>query len=263
MSATAQTIELASEKLTAKQEAFARYYVEYQNASTAYRMAYNCGYTMQPQSVWVEASRLMDNPKVALRVVELQALAAASTIIKARDVLQAHVDVAGADANDIVRYRALCCRHCYGVGHAYQWQEMEWTFAAADALDMGVSADGKPLMKAPSDRGGFGFDPQREPNPTCPHCRGAGVHAVYVTDTDKLPPKTRRLYRGIKIGSNGQLEVLMEDRADARKEVSKMLGAYQTDGKVGELGLPPPTDTTLDAGVDPADGYMAMVTRSR
>lgn len=258
MNATAQTIELASEKLTAKQEAFARYYVEYQNASTAYRMAYNVGWNTSPQVVWNDASRVIANPHVAVRIVEMQALAAASTIIKARDVLQAHVDVAGADANDIIRYRALCCRHCWGNGHAYQWQEMEWAFAAADAEEQSI---GDIRVKAPSDRGGFGFDPQREPNPTCPHCRGSGVHAVYVTDTDKLPPKTRRLYRGIKIGAQGQLEVLMEDRADARKEVSKMLGAYQTDGKVGELGLPPAADTPLDANADPADGYMAMVTR--
>lgn len=259
----AQTVELKSETLTAKQEAFARYYVEYQNASTAYRMAYAVSWSTQPTTVWNDASRTLAHPGVAARVQELQAAAAATTVIKARDVLQAQLDVAGADANDIIRYRALCCRHCYGVGHAYQWQEMEWTFAAADALDMGVSADGKPLMKPPSDRGGFGFDPVREPNPTCPHCRGAGVHAVYVTDTDKLPPKTRRLYRGIKIGSNGQLEVLMEDRADARKEVSKMLGAYQTDGKVGELGLPPPEATPSDIGADPAQGYMDMVKRTR
>lgn len=260
--AVSQTVELKADSLTAKQEAFARAYVEYRNASTAYRLAYDVGRSTQPQSVWVSASREMDNPKVALRIVELEALAAATTIVKARDVLQAQLDVAGADANDIVRYRALCCRHCWGVGHAYQWQEMEWTFAAADALDMGVNAEGKPLMKAPSDRGGFGFDPVREPNPTCPQCRGAGVHAVYVTDTDKLPPKTRRLYRGIKIGSSGQLEVLMEDRADARKEVSKMLGAYQTDGKVGELGLPPPADVPIDTATDPADGYMQMVQRN-
>jgi phage terminase small subunit len=253
-----QSVELASELLTAKQEAFARYYCEYQNASTAYRMAYNVAWNIQPTTVWEEASRALAHPLVAARIEELLAAAAATTIIKARDVLQAQLDVAGADANDIIRYRALCCRHCYGEGYAYQWQELEWTFAAADAED---NSTPDMRVKAPSCRGGFGFDPQREPNPTCPQCRGAGVHAVYVTDTDKLPPKTRRLYRGIKIGSNGQLEVLMEDRADARKEVAKLLGAYQTEGKVGELGLPPPVDAPLDASTDPTQGYMDMVQR--
>ena len=107
---------------------------------------------------------------------------------------------------------------------------------------------------------GFGFDPQREPNMECPHCRGAGVLTIYYCDTDKLPPKTRRLYRGIKIGSNG-VEIMMEDRADARKEVAKLLGAYQTEGKVGELGLPPPADVPVDATADPTQGYMDMVQR--
>ena len=55
--AVQQTVELKADLLTAKQEAFARYYVEYQNASTAYRLAYNVGYGTQPQVVWNERQR--------------------------------------------------------------------------------------------------------------------------------------------------------------------------------------------------------------
>lgn len=263
MNAAVQTVELAGESLTTKQEAFARAFVEYRNASTAYRLAYNVGHNTQPSTVWEESARTLAVPVVAARVRELEALAAASTIVKARDILQAQVDIAEADANDVIRVRTLCCRHCYGVGYAYQWQELEWVHAAADALDMGVTADGKPLMKAPSDRGGFGFDPQREPNPTCPQCRGAGVRVVYVTDSEKLTGKARRLYKGVKLGAKGDLEVLMANSEDARKEVAKLLGAYQTDGKVGELGLPPPEVTPTDIGADPAQGYMDMVKRTR
>jgi len=261
--AVPQTIELKADLLTAKQEAFARAYVEYRNASTAYRMAYNVGRLTQPQSVWVSASREMDNPKVALRILELEALAAASTVIKARDVLQTQLDISNADANDLIRVASRNCRHCWGVGHAYQWQDAEYAYAVQDALDAGVSADSKPLMKAPSDRGGFDFDPQREPNPACPTCYGAGVRIVFVTDSDKLTGKARKLYKGVKLGAKGDLEVLMANSEDARKEVAKLLGAYQTDGKVGELGLPPPVDAPMDTNADPADGYMAMVKRTR
>lgn len=260
MSAAVQTVELASERLTAKQEAFARFYCEYGNASSAYRMAYNVGWSTQPATVWEDASRTLAHPLVALRIQELLQAAAATTIVKARDVLQSQLDVAGADANDIIRYRALCCRHCWGIGFMYQWQDLEWAFACAQAED--ASTDDK-RVKAPVAYGGFDFDPQRGPNLECPQCRGAGVHAVYVTDTEKLSPRMRRYYKGIKIGSQGQLEVLLEDRADARKEVAKLLGAYQTDGKVGELGLPPPADVPLDASADGGQAYMDMVTRRR
>ena len=230
--------------------------MEYQqNASTAYRLAYNVGYGTQPQVVWNDASRVMENPHVAVRIVELQALAAASTIVKAREVLQDQVDIAKADANALIRVESKCCRHCWGVGHAYQWQDLEYAFKAAEAVDAGV--------KPPSDHGGFGFDPQREPNPACPadNCRGAGIRIVFVGDSAKLTGRERKMYKGIKLGSNGQLEVLMANSEDARKEVAKMLGAYQTEGKVGELGLPPPADVPVDTAADPTDGYMQMVQR--
>lgn len=63
------------EGLTLKQEAFARAYVETTSASAAYRKAYNAS-GMQDGSIYVEASKLLANPKVALRVAELQAAAA-------------------------------------------------------------------------------------------------------------------------------------------------------------------------------------------
>jgi phage terminase small subunit len=262
--AVSQTIELRADSLTAKQEAFARYYVECGNATTAYRQAYNVGWNTAATTTYADAWRTLENPLVKARVVELQAAAAASTLVKARDILQAQLDVANADPNEVIRVCSRNCRHCWGAGHAYQWQEIEWVHAAADALDMGVNpVDGKPFCKPPSDRGGFGFDPQREPNPACPKCYGAGVRIVFVTDSDKLTGKARKLYKGVKLSAKGDLEVLMANSEDARKEVAKLLGAYQTDGKVGELGLPPPVDVPLDALADPAESYMDMVQRKR
>lgn len=57
--------------LTPKQEAFARAYVETGNASEAYRSAYSAK-NMKPEAIFVEASRLLDNPKVALKVASLK-----------------------------------------------------------------------------------------------------------------------------------------------------------------------------------------------
>lgn len=66
--------------LTPKQEAFARTYVETGNASEAYRQAYNAE-NSSPETIKVEASRLLDNPNVALTIVALQAEARERTLV--------------------------------------------------------------------------------------------------------------------------------------------------------------------------------------
>lgn len=59
--------------LTVKQEAFATAYIENGgNASAAYRAAYNAE-NMQPQSIHVNACKLLSDAKVSLRVEELRA----------------------------------------------------------------------------------------------------------------------------------------------------------------------------------------------
>lgn len=57
--------------LTPKQEAFALAYVETGNASEAYRRAYNAE-KMKPATVNRTAKELLDNPKIAARIEELQ-----------------------------------------------------------------------------------------------------------------------------------------------------------------------------------------------
>jgi phage terminase small subunit len=57
--------------ITPKQEVFACAYVETNNASDAYRRAYNCE-KMQPQSIHVNACKLLKDTKVALRIEELR-----------------------------------------------------------------------------------------------------------------------------------------------------------------------------------------------
>lgn len=58
-------------KLTAKQEAFCLAYIETNNASEAYRRAYDSG-KMKPESVNESASRLLADVKITARVAELR-----------------------------------------------------------------------------------------------------------------------------------------------------------------------------------------------
>lgn len=66
-------------KLTPKQAAFARAYVETGNASEAYRRTYNVREKTKPESVWVKASELLANGKIKVRGAELQETATKRT----------------------------------------------------------------------------------------------------------------------------------------------------------------------------------------
>ena len=57
--------------LTIKQEKFCMVYVETGNASEAYRQAYNAG-NMKEASINVNASKLLTDAKIALRIKELK-----------------------------------------------------------------------------------------------------------------------------------------------------------------------------------------------
>jgi phage terminase small subunit len=74
--------------LTAKQEAFALAYVECGNASEAYRRSYNCKPDAKPEGITVNASKLLADANVALRVQALQSRAAASVVLTRAWVLE-------------------------------------------------------------------------------------------------------------------------------------------------------------------------------
>lgn len=57
--------------LTLKQEAFCQAYIETGNASEAYRKAYAAD-RMKPETIHVQANKLQNNPKITLRITELQ-----------------------------------------------------------------------------------------------------------------------------------------------------------------------------------------------
>lgn len=82
-------------KLTPKQEKFCTEFVQCGNAAEAYRRAYSAG-KMKPETVWSNASRLLDDSKVTARVEELREAAAR----EAQVTLEGHL-------NDLRRLRDL------------------------------------------------------------------------------------------------------------------------------------------------------------
>ncbi len=61
-----------ADELTAQQEAFCLAYLETGNAAESYRRAYNTEPNARDNWIYVEASQLLDKPKVALRLKTLQ-----------------------------------------------------------------------------------------------------------------------------------------------------------------------------------------------
>ncbi|EAB4883101.1 terminase small subunit [Salmonella enterica] len=121
-----------------------------------------------------------------------------------------------ADPNQLAQFRRVNCRYCWGENHLYQWRDIaEFDKAAAQA-----SRDGKPEPEY----GGLGFVDNAIPNPDCPKCCGEGTGQLYMADTTLLDGDARQLYAGAKLGKFG-VEILLEDKAAARRELIKLIMA--------------------------------------
>lgn len=121
-----------------------------------------------------------------------------------------------ADPNQLAQFRRVNCRYCWGENHLYQWRDIaEFDKAAAQA-----SRDGKPEPEY----GGLGFVDNAIPNLDCPKCCGEGMGQLYMADTALLDGDARQLYAGAKLGKFG-VEILLEDKAAARRELIKLITA--------------------------------------
>lgn len=74
-------------KLSVKQEKFCNSYLEFGNASDAYRNSYNC-LNMNPETINVKASQLLKKDKIRIRVEELQLELKKKTAITKERVLE-------------------------------------------------------------------------------------------------------------------------------------------------------------------------------
>jgi phage terminase small subunit len=207
-------------ELTPQQEKFARGCVELANQSAAYRQAYNCE-GANFRTIGTEASRTANLPHVAARIRELQEAAVAQTAIPSLAVrIRELRELEQADPNELIAMKWGACRHCYGINHGYQWaDEMEY----AQAVDLAI----KSKTAHPDMSGGFEFNPTKEPVADCPRCWGVGEQRPYIADTTKLSGGARRLYKGIKLKGNGDIEILMHDQMQARDMLNRIQGAYK------------------------------------
>jgi len=194
----------------------ARFVSEYlidMNRVAAYKRAGGKG---EGNTAYVAASRMYRNDKVSRAIRDALAARERRTQITQDAVLKMWWELATADATQITEHRRLCCRHCWGFGHQYQWRDaVEFEEAGAEAKEK--------KKAAPRDDGGYGFDATLDPNPECPRCNGMGVSRAFFHDTRDLHGAARRLFAGVKEGRFG-LEVQMRNQDEALKMVAQHLG---------------------------------------
>lgn len=200
-------------KLTPRQERFIEEYLVDLNAKQA---AIRAGYS--PNGAEVTASKLLTLAKVQAAVAEGRKALSARTEINQELVLKRWLQIATANPNDLIQFRRVCCRHCFGQGHEYQWvDEAEYERAIHNATIND--------LEPPEDTGGYGFDPTIRPHPKCPKCHGEGHGEVHANDTRDLTGGALALYAGVKQTKEG-FEIKMHDQAKALENIARHLGMF-------------------------------------
>jgi phage terminase small subunit len=227
------------DKLTPKQEMFVKEYLVDLNATQA---AIRAGYNKKTAKE-IGAENLT-KPNIKAEIDKAILKRSERTEIKADDVLRHWHDIATADPNELIHVRRICCRHCHGTDHQFQWRdEKEYQEAVQRAVDA-AKKDEEPRI--PSDAGGYGYHKLREPNPQCPYCWGEGHMEVHVADTRTLSPKAKLLYAGVKQTRDG-LEIKMRDQDKAMENVARHLGMFIDKKEVtGPNGGPIQTQNLTD-----------------
>lgn len=90
--------------LTPKQEAFCRQYMETSNGSESYRRAYAVSPDTKPGTIYTEASKLLANPKIAQRLLELKTSLQKRYEISAGRAAEELGKIAYANMDDYVEY---------------------------------------------------------------------------------------------------------------------------------------------------------------
>lgn len=229
-----------------------RFVEEYAKDRNGTQAAMRAGYTANPDSAGVIAARLLADIRVKRLLAEHIERVAAAATMEAADVVREWLDIATADPAKLMHVRRVNCRHCWGVGHMYQWKAREYAEACDAAANRKDPKRGAPApAPMPDCGGGFGFNRTAEPNPACPECDGEGFEDVFFADMESLSGRERKLIASVKRTKDG-LEVKLRDQDAALQNIAKHLGLLvekrELTGKDGRPLIPeaPPADLPSD-----------------
>ncbi|HTH99550.1 MAG TPA: terminase small subunit [Acidisoma sp.] len=211
--------------LTPRQQRFAERYAETLNGAKA---AAEAGYSRKAANR--ESYRLLMNVDIQAAIREHRKRLADASFVEAVHVIRDLVAIAFADPIELTHLTRASCRHCHGLGHAYQWiDEAEFSKALVrhkrEVSTFPQEAREAAMAGAPEFVGGFGFDPNKEPSGDCPRCRGEGVEVVWRADIKRLSGSSRKLYAGVKETRDG-IQILMRDQDKALEMLGRHLGMF-------------------------------------
>lgn len=253
--------------LTARQEGFAKAVALGSTKADAYRQNYKTD-GWGAQAVSEGAQKLAANPLIATRIQELTekkvTKAEGEFDMTVKKLLQTYIEIAFTDPNELTSMHRGACRHCWGLGGAFQWKELEYTEAMTKwqkehdrwAHYQGAAVD-EPEM--PDGTGGFGYRFYTDINPHCLKCEGRGEVRMFVHDTTKLSPGAKHLYRGVQQTKDG-IKVLFGDKDKALDSIGRMLGAFDDRLRVDLRGAVASLQLTTSDPQEAARAYEGMVT---
>lgn len=214
--------------LTPKQQLFVKEYLVDLNATQA---AIRAGYSKKTANE--QGARLLANVSIQEALQEAMSKRAEKVEITAEQVLQRWIDIAYADPNEIVHFRRVCCRYCFGIDHQYQWiDRAEYENTIAAITTEAKKSKKKQDVQLPNDDGGYGFDPLLRPHPKCPNCHGEGHGQMHINDTRDLSPQAKALFAGIKSTAAG-IEVKFRDQDKALENIARHLGMFKDRLEIG------------------------------
>ncbi|PNK89118.1 terminase [Serratia odorifera] len=198
--------------LTLQQAWFVHWFAITKSRVEAYRLA---GYEGKGNTAYVGASRLYRKDNIRRAIRDLQDRIAKRYEADLDDLINQLVAITKADPNDLMQYRRVNCRYCWGDGHKYQWRDLEEQLKAEKKAE----AESK---HPPDLSGGIGYTEITDPHPNCPRCNGEGQGHVFIHDTRDHSATARAYFTGVKETKFG-IEIQTEDKKAARAMLIQLI----------------------------------------
>lgn len=191
---------------------------------------------------------LLSSPRIQKAISLAKRRRSTRTQIYADEVLRRWNALATADPREIIELRRVNCRHCHGIGHKEQFNDIEYEHA--------VSKHGQAMMFLPEpdripfdEKGGAGFKVNAPPYPECPNCGGDGILRAIIKDSQNYSPSALLLFDGIRHGAGGSVEVKFRDRSLADTNIAKHTEMFRHRIEIEEFNPNRMTDDQLEAMV--------------
>lgn len=202
-----------------------RFVAEYLIDQNATQAAIRAGYS--PKTARAQGSRLLTDADIQAQVATGQQKIAERLRLTTNDIAHHLASIITADPGELIEFRRVCCRYCWGNGHLYQRTPQEMR-DERDEYDKGLKeSDDHDSLAEFNEAGGIGYDARREPHPECPECFGEGEEKPFPKDTRLLSPAARALYAGLKINAQGGLEIKMHSKEKALEMYGRHLGMFR------------------------------------